>query len=432
MKRFVGPAIALAGALAFAAADAQTLRWASAGDPQTMDPHSQNESMTNMMNGQVYERLTRRDRELKIVPGLATEWQQVGPLTWRFKLRQGVKFHDGSPLTADDVVYLGPARPDADLADQQLRGRGRHREEGRRVDDRVHARRGEPDLPRAPRHALDHEQDLEREEQGHAPARLQEQGRELRRAQRQRHRPLHAGEPRAGHQDDLQAQPELLGQGRRQRPGSRLHADQQRRDPAGGAGLGRGRFRPRPGAARHPAAAQHRRREGRRRAGEPGRLHRHGPGPRRIALQQRQGQEPVQGRARPPRAVPGDRHRDAEEQAHERAELPDRRGDAVAARHLQRPGARAALSVRSRRREKRARRGRLPRRLRGHAPLPEQPLRQRRADLHRPGRHVGADQGQGARSRASRARPTSRASRSTTSACTCSAGAARSPTPRRR
>jgi len=105
MKRFASLAIALAGALAFAAADAQTLRWASQGDPQTMDPHSQNESMTNMMNGQVYERLTSRDRQLKIVPGLATEWQQVGPLTWRFKLRQGVKFHDGSPLTADDVVY---------------------------------------------------------------------------------------------------------------------------------------------------------------------------------------------------------------------------------------------------------------------------------------------------------------------------------------
>ena len=105
MKRLAGLATLLAGALAFAAADAQTLRWASAGDPQTMDPHSQNESMTNMMNGQVYERLTSRDRQLKIVPGLATEWQQVGPLTWRFKLRQGVKFHDGSPLTADDVVY---------------------------------------------------------------------------------------------------------------------------------------------------------------------------------------------------------------------------------------------------------------------------------------------------------------------------------------
>ena len=88
-----------------ATASAQTLRWASQGDPQTMDPHSQNESMTNMMNGQVYERLTRRDRQLAIVPSLATEWQQTGPLTWRFKLRPGVKFHDGTPLTADDVVY---------------------------------------------------------------------------------------------------------------------------------------------------------------------------------------------------------------------------------------------------------------------------------------------------------------------------------------
>ncbi|HRD86517.1 MAG TPA: ABC transporter substrate-binding protein, partial [Rubrivivax sp.] len=82
-----------------------TLRWASQGDPQTMDPHSQNESMTNMMNGQVYERLTRRDRQLAIVPSLATEWSQTGPLSWRFKLRQGVRFHDGSPLGVEDVLF---------------------------------------------------------------------------------------------------------------------------------------------------------------------------------------------------------------------------------------------------------------------------------------------------------------------------------------
>ena len=87
------------------AAPAQTLRWASQGDPQTMDPHSQNESMTNMMNGQVYERLTRRDKQLVIGPGLATEWAQTSALTWRFKLRPNVKFHDGSPFTADDVVF---------------------------------------------------------------------------------------------------------------------------------------------------------------------------------------------------------------------------------------------------------------------------------------------------------------------------------------
>jgi peptide/nickel transport system substrate-binding protein len=84
---------------------AQTLRWASQGDPLTMDPHSQNEGLTNAMNGQVYERLVTRDKQLAIVPSLATEWQQTGPLAWRFKLRPNVKFHDGTPFTADDVVF---------------------------------------------------------------------------------------------------------------------------------------------------------------------------------------------------------------------------------------------------------------------------------------------------------------------------------------
>ena len=91
--------------LAPADVGAQTLRWASQGDPLTMDPHSQNEGLTNAVNGQVYERLTRRNRQLEIVPSLATEWQQTGPTTWRFRLREGVRFHDGTPLTADDVVF---------------------------------------------------------------------------------------------------------------------------------------------------------------------------------------------------------------------------------------------------------------------------------------------------------------------------------------
>ncbi len=87
------------------AAHAQTLRWASSGDPLTMDPHSQNELMTNTINAQVYERLLSRDRQLQLVPGLATSWQSVSPTLWRFKLRTGVKFHDGTPFTADDVVF---------------------------------------------------------------------------------------------------------------------------------------------------------------------------------------------------------------------------------------------------------------------------------------------------------------------------------------
>ena len=91
--------------LAAGVAPAQTLRWSSQGDPQTMDPHSQNEGLTNSMNQQVYERLVGRDRKLDFVPALATDWQQTAPLVWRFKLRPGVKFHDGAPFSADDVVF---------------------------------------------------------------------------------------------------------------------------------------------------------------------------------------------------------------------------------------------------------------------------------------------------------------------------------------
>jgi peptide/nickel transport system substrate-binding protein len=100
--------LALCGLLLLAlntTAQAQTLRWASQGDPLTMDPQSQNEGLTNAVNGQVYERLMRRDRQLNLVPALALSWEQTSPLVWRFKLRPGVKFHDGTLLTADDVVF---------------------------------------------------------------------------------------------------------------------------------------------------------------------------------------------------------------------------------------------------------------------------------------------------------------------------------------
>ena len=88
-----------------ASAEARPFRWASQGDPQTLDPHSQNELLTNSINGQMYETLVNRGKTLEIVPALATAWQQVDPLTWRFTLRKGVRFHDGTPLTADDVLF---------------------------------------------------------------------------------------------------------------------------------------------------------------------------------------------------------------------------------------------------------------------------------------------------------------------------------------
>src|SRR5258707_7506681 len=97
--------VALVLAAAFSAADARPFRWASEGDPQTMDPHSQNELLTNSINGQMYETLVNRGKKLDIVPALATEWQQIDALTWRFKLREGVQLHDGTPFTADLQVF---------------------------------------------------------------------------------------------------------------------------------------------------------------------------------------------------------------------------------------------------------------------------------------------------------------------------------------
>src|SRR6266853_2374748 len=91
--------------LGLGAVDAKTLRWAGRGDMQTTDPHSQNENLTNNINILVYERLKLRNKTLGLEPALATSWEQLNPTTWRFKLRPGVKFHDGSPFTADDVVF---------------------------------------------------------------------------------------------------------------------------------------------------------------------------------------------------------------------------------------------------------------------------------------------------------------------------------------
>lgn len=86
-------------------AHSQTFRWATQGDLLTLDPHAQNEVLTNSINGQVYESLLTAGKTLELEPGLAESWQRLTPLHWRFKLRAGVKFHDGSTFTANDVVF---------------------------------------------------------------------------------------------------------------------------------------------------------------------------------------------------------------------------------------------------------------------------------------------------------------------------------------
>ncbi|TAN10725.1 MAG: ABC transporter substrate-binding protein, partial [Rhizobiaceae bacterium] len=84
---------------------AKTLRFAFQGTLNALDPYSLDETFTLGMLGNVYEGLTKRDKELKIIPGLATSWEQTDPLHWVFHLRKDVKFQNGDPFTADDVIF---------------------------------------------------------------------------------------------------------------------------------------------------------------------------------------------------------------------------------------------------------------------------------------------------------------------------------------
>lgn len=84
---------------------AKTFHWAFQGDVITMDPHSTTEYTTVGLLANIYEGLVRRDRAMKLEPALAAEWTLKSPTVWHFKLRENVRFHDGAPFTADDVVF---------------------------------------------------------------------------------------------------------------------------------------------------------------------------------------------------------------------------------------------------------------------------------------------------------------------------------------
>jgi len=86
-------------------ASAQTIRIANQGDALSLDPHSLNESLQLSVTANVYETLVGRNKDLSLAPLLATSWKQTSPNVWRFELRKGVVFHDGTPFSADDVVF---------------------------------------------------------------------------------------------------------------------------------------------------------------------------------------------------------------------------------------------------------------------------------------------------------------------------------------
>jgi peptide/nickel transport system substrate-binding protein len=103
MLRFL--LFAIAAALSVSPSVAATFRWANDGDVNAMDPATRQETVQLSFLSNIYEPLARRNRDLQLEPALATSWEQTEPTVWRFHLRKGVKWQDGSAFTADDVVF---------------------------------------------------------------------------------------------------------------------------------------------------------------------------------------------------------------------------------------------------------------------------------------------------------------------------------------
>src|SRR6185437_8683785 len=99
------PAALLGLVLTALPSHAKTFKWANDGDVNAMDPATRQETVQLSFLSNIYEPLVRRNRTLGLEPALATSWEQTSPTVWRFHLRPGVKWQDGSPFTADDVVF---------------------------------------------------------------------------------------------------------------------------------------------------------------------------------------------------------------------------------------------------------------------------------------------------------------------------------------
>lgn len=106
MKKFttIASALALSVGMTFGAA-AQDLRIAYDADPVSLDPHEQLSGGTLQLSHMTFDPLVRWTQDLQFEGRLAESWEQVDDVTTRFTLRQGVKFHTGNEMTADDVVY---------------------------------------------------------------------------------------------------------------------------------------------------------------------------------------------------------------------------------------------------------------------------------------------------------------------------------------
>ena len=102
MRHWLVVGAALAVSWSASAAD---LRIGVSSEVTTLDPHYFHLTSNTEIHKLIYSGLITQDAKLKVIPDLAVSWRNVDPTHWEFKLRQGVKWQDGSPFTADDVVF---------------------------------------------------------------------------------------------------------------------------------------------------------------------------------------------------------------------------------------------------------------------------------------------------------------------------------------
>jgi peptide/nickel transport system substrate-binding protein len=101
------PAASPSGVATAAKATKGVLKWGSSyGVPTTYSPYHSTGISAVQVYSVLFDGLTTRDKDFKLQPKVAQSWRMVDPLTWEFKLRDGIKFHNGDALTADDVKFV--------------------------------------------------------------------------------------------------------------------------------------------------------------------------------------------------------------------------------------------------------------------------------------------------------------------------------------
>src|ERR1700742_1041883 len=85
--------------------EARTLRFLIESSPNNLDLRQGTDAQSERVGGLIYDALVKKDVHFVLQPWLATSWERPDPLTWIFHIRNGVHFHDGKLLTADDVVW---------------------------------------------------------------------------------------------------------------------------------------------------------------------------------------------------------------------------------------------------------------------------------------------------------------------------------------